>query len=68
MFFFHLIEGEAQTPSYTGSDVPDRDVEDNENATPPPLTVPPAEMFGTYEGYENTNFGLWQLDSLITAF
>lgn len=50
-------QGEVQTPSYTGSDVPDEDVDDNENATAPPPTAPPADMFSTYAGYENTGFG-----------
>lgn len=49
--------GEAQTPSYTGSDVPDQDVDDNENAAPPPPTAPPAEMFGKFAGYESVGFG-----------
>lgn len=49
--------GEAQAPSYTGSDVPDQDVNDNENAAPPLPTAPPADMFGSYAGYENVNFG-----------
>lgn len=52
-----LLIGEVQTPSYTGSDVPDEDVDDNENATAPPPTAPPADMFSTYAGYENTGFG-----------
>ena len=48
-----------QAPSYTGSDVPDQDVDDNdENAAPPPTTgPPPSDMFGTFAGYENTSFG-----------
>jgi len=52
-----FFAGEAQAPSYTGSDVPDQDVDDNENAAPPPPTAPPADMFGSYAGYENVNFG-----------
>ena len=51
------VIGEAQTPSYTGSDVPDQDVDDNENAAPPPPTAPPADMFSKFAGYENVNFG-----------
>ena len=54
-----LLIGEVQTPSYTGSDIPDEDVDDNENATAPPPTAPPADMFSTYAGYENTGFGEW---------
>ncbi|KAL9959449.1 hypothetical protein ACROYT_G032774 [Oculina patagonica] len=50
-------QGEAQAPSYTGSDVPDQDVDDNENAAPPPPSAPPADMFGKFAGYENVNFG-----------
>ena len=46
-----------QAPTYTGSDVPDQDVDDNENAAPPPPTAPPPDMFGTFAGYENTSFG-----------
>jgi len=52
-----FFAGEAQAPSYTGSDVPDQDVDDNENAAPPPPSAPPADMFGSYTGYENVNFG-----------
>ncbi|XP_068759204.1 protein SSUH2 homolog isoform X2 [Montipora capricornis] len=52
-------QGNVQAPSYTGSDVPDQDVDDNdENAAPPPTTgPPPPDMFGTFAGYENTSFG-----------
>ena len=58
IFFMQmLLIGEVQTPSYTGSDVPDEDVDDNENATVPAPTAPPADMFSTYAGYENTGFG-----------
>ena len=58
IFFMQmLLTGEVQTPSYTGSDVPDEDVDDNENATAPAPTAPPADMFSTYAGYENTGFG-----------
>ena len=52
-----FLAGEAQAPSYTGSDVPDQDVDDNENAAPPPPSAPPADMFGSYAGYENVGFG-----------
>ena len=52
-----FFAGEAQAPSYTGSDVPDQDVDDNENAAPPPPSAPPADMFGSYAGYENVGFG-----------
>lgn len=52
-----FFAGEAQAPSYTGSDIPDQDVDDNENAVPPPASAPPADMFGSYAGYENVNFG-----------
>lgn len=52
-----FFTGEAQAPSYTGSDIPDQDVDDNENAAPPPPSAPPADMFGSYAGYENVNFG-----------
>lgn len=51
--------GEVQAPSYTGSDVPDQDVDDNENAAPPPPSAPPADMFGKFAGYEMVNFGKW---------
>nr|XP_058949494.1 protein SSUH2 homolog [Pocillopora verrucosa] len=54
---FTPVTGEAQTPSYTGSDVPDQDVGDNENATPPPPSAPPADMFGKFAGYESVSFG-----------
>ncbi len=54
--WFSLV-GEVQAPSYTGSDVPDQDVDDNENAAPPPSSAPPADMFGKFAGYENVNFG-----------
>ena len=56
MYVF-LFAGEVQAPSYTGSDVPDQDVDDNENAAPPPPSAPPADMFGSYAGYENVGFG-----------
>ncbi|KAK2571489.1 Protein SSUH2-like protein [Acropora cervicornis] len=50
--------GQSQLPTkYTGSDVPDQDVDDNENAVPPAPTAPPPDMFGTFAGYENANFG-----------
>ena len=41
-----FFAGEAQAPSYTGSDIPDQDVDDNDN-----------DMFGSYAGYENVIFG-----------
>ena len=56
-----FFAGEAQAPSYTGSDIPDQVVDDNENAAPPPPSAPPADMFGSYAGYENVNFGKWLL-------
>lgn len=50
--------GQAQLPTkYTGSDIPDQDVDDDENAVPPAPTAPPPDMFGTFAGYENANFG-----------
>ena len=51
--------GQAQNlpTQYTGSDVPDQDVDDDENAVPPAPTAPPPDMFGTFAGYENANFG-----------
>lgn len=54
---FTPLTGEAQTPSYVGSDIPDQDVDDNENAAPPPPSAPPAEMFGKFAGYESVSFG-----------
>ena len=57
IFFFIECAGEAQTPSYVGSDIPDQDVDDNENAAPPPPSAPPAEMFGKFAGYESVSFG-----------
>ncbi|XP_031562047.1 protein SSUH2 homolog [Actinia tenebrosa] len=51
------VGGEVDTPSYTGSDIPDQDVEGKENAAPPTPTAPPPSLFGTLPGYENTNYG-----------
>ena len=59
MYVNFFFAGEAQAPSYTGSDVPDQDVvvDDNRNATPPSPSAPPADMFDSYAGYENVRFG-----------
>ena len=52
-----VVLGEVDTPSYSGPDVPDNDVDDNPNAQPPPPSAPPVDMFGALPGYENVGFG-----------
>ena len=55
------VSGQVDTPTYQGSDIPDQDVDDNENAAPPPPSAPPSNMFTNFTGYENTNFGQLQV-------
>ncbi|XP_028516749.1 protein SSUH2 homolog [Exaiptasia diaphana] len=51
------LGGDVDTPTYTGSDIPDQDVEGNDNAGPPAPSAPPPSLFGPLPGYENMNYG-----------